>query len=199
MKTKSKIKVVIIILLLFIIGYILYTAISICMFANKDQTQEADAAIVLGAGINDNAPSEVFKERINHAILLYKDGYIKKIIFTGGISEGNQISDAEVAKIYAMEHGILEEDIFIENHSTITQENLFYAKEIMKTNNFETALIVSDPLHMKRAMIIAKAYNITAYASPTQTSRYVTVKTKFPFLMREVFYYILFNVYNIFT
>lgn len=51
------------------------------------------------------------------------------------------------------------------------------------------ALIVSDPLHMKRAMLYAKDFGITAYSSPTPTTLYRSRKTKASFLMREVFYY----------
>ncbi|WP_342345438.1 hypothetical protein [Snodgrassella alvi] len=39
---------------------------------------EADAAIVLGAAAWDKRPSPVFRERINHAINLYRAGIVKK-------------------------------------------------------------------------------------------------------------------------
>src|SRR5690554_4496308 len=44
----------------------------------------ADAAIVLGAAEYNNRPSPVFKERIEHAIHLYRQGRIRAIVFTGG-------------------------------------------------------------------------------------------------------------------
>ena len=51
----------------------------------------------------------------------------------------------------------------------------------MDVEHYKTALIVSDPLHMKRAMLQAKDAGITAYTSPTQSSRYRTRDTKFQF------------------
>jgi uncharacterized SAM-binding protein YcdF (DUF218 family) len=63
------------------------------------------------------------------------------------------------------------------------------AKKIMDGHNLDTALIVSDPLHMKRAMLYAHDHEMKAYSSPTPTSLYRSWKTKLPFLAREVFYY----------
>jgi uncharacterized SAM-binding protein YcdF (DUF218 family) len=43
---------------------------------------------------------------------------------------------------------------------------------------------------MKRAMLYASNLDMDAYSSPTPTSLYKSWKTKFPFLMREEYYYI---------
>ena len=52
----------------------------------------------------------------------------------------------------------------------------------MDEYGYETAIIVSDPLHMKRALLLAEDAGITAYSSPTPTTRYVSLRTKIPFL-----------------
>lgn len=116
--------------------------------------------------------------------------YVDKLIVTGGIGDGNDRSDAYAAKQYAISQGVPETDILTEDTSTITQENLENSKVIMVQNNYTTAIIVSDPLHMRRAMLLAEDAEISAYSSPTKTSKYVTLKTRLPFLAREVFFYI---------
>ena len=184
-----KIKRVIAILLVIILGYCLLTAASIISFSEKDETRPADAAIVLGASVYDNSPSPVFCERINHAVDLYNEGYVETIIMTGGVGEGNIRSEADIAREYAEQQGIPAESIYIEEKSRITDENLRNAKRIMNEHDLDTALIVSDPLHMKRAMLYAYDHEMTAYSSPTPTSLYRSWKTKLPFLAREVFYY----------
>ena len=97
-----------------------------------------------------------------------------------------------------LEQGITESVILLEEKSTITQENIENAKKIMDDNCYNTAIIVSDPLHMKRAMLMTADYGIKAYSSPTPTSRYITVKSKVLFLAREEFFYIGYRVYRIF-
>ncbi|MBQ7116761.1 MAG: YdcF family protein [Clostridia bacterium] len=166
------------------------TAVSIVSYGKKDNKAPSDVAIVLGAGTADGEVSPVFRERINHGIWLYENGYADYLILTGGIGEGNEKSDAYIARQYAVSEGVPEDVIFIEEKSVITEENLEYAKDIMQENSFETAIIVSDPLHMKRAMLMAGDYGIKGYSSPTTTSMYKSLRTKIPFLMREEFFYI---------
>ncbi len=173
-------------------------AISIWNYGKEDEKSPSDVAIVLGAAIWDGEVSPVYRERINHAITLYEDGFVDCIILTGGFGEGSYKSDSQVAKEYALSQGIPEERILIEEKSTITEENLEFSKEIMVENNLETAIIVSDPLHMKRSMLMAEDYNINALSSPTTTSMYKSLKTKIPFLLREEFFYIGYCVARVF-
>lgn len=196
MKINFNKKKVNIISLSILIGYFILTAINISVFSKKDETQKVDSAIVLGAAVWNNEPSPVFKERINHSIFLYKNGYINSIIFTGGIANNEKLSESYVAKNYAIKLGVLPEDIYIEEESKITQENLEYAQQIMIQNNLSKVLLVSDPLHMKRSMMMAKDLGIEAYSSPTTTSKYKSTKVKLPFLLRETFFYIAYQIYK---
>ena len=172
-----------------IVLYSVMTAASIWQYGKVDEKCRADAAIILGAGAYEGTISPVFKERMNHGIWLYQNNYVKKLILTGGYGKGNSYSDAYAAKLYAESLGIPTVDILLEEQSTITQENISYAKKIMEREKLRSAVIVSDPLHMKRAMRMAKDAGIKAYSSPTPTTRYISLKSKLPFLAREVFFY----------
>lgn len=194
---KIKKKHIIIGLLLLIIIYIVINVYEIISYSKVDETCEADVAIVLGAATDGKEVSTVFKERLNHGIELYKSGKVKAIIVTGGVGDGNDKSDAEVAEQYLLENGIPSEAILKEEESTITQENLDNAKKIMDDKKFKTALIVSDPLHMKRAMLLARDIGLDAYSSPTKTSAYKSFKTKLPFIARETFFYVGYKWYRL--
>ena len=178
--------------------YSLFCAVSIVRYAQRDEAAPADCIIVLGAGTDGKTPNAVFRERLNHASDLYENGNSDIILLTGGYSPGNEHSDAYIARQYLMALGIPEEAILLEEKSTITQENLEFAKEIMETENLSTCILVSDPLHMKRSMLMAKDYKIEAFPSPTPTTRYQTWRTKLPFLARETFFYVGYQVYRIF-
>lgn len=198
MMKKHKVKKIIFSIFWVSIIYILLTTASICIYSTRDEKQNADAAIILGASASESGVSPVYRERLNHGIWLYENGYVEAMIVTGGVAAGNTMSDASIAKQYLVQQGIPEKDIYLEELSTITQENLFYAKEIMDANAFENAIIVSDPLHMKRAMLMAFDCGIEAYSSPTPTSMYRSLKTKIPFLCREEFFYVGYRAYRLF-
>ena len=194
----KKAKSFLLILIALIAVYIASNVVSICNYSNKNETCKADVAIVLGASTYNGEVSPVYQERINHAIDLYNDGYVKKLIMTGGVGKENDTSDSYIAKQYAISNNIPVEDILTEDTSTITQENLENTKKIMDESGYETALVVSDPLHMKRAMLLAKDTGMTAYSSPTVTTKYISLKTKIPFVVREVFFYIGYKWYRVF-
>lgn len=180
-----------------VILYTLFCAVSIVRYAELDEAAPADCIIVLGAGTDGKTPNAVFRERLNHAVTLYENGYSGIILLTGGYSPGNDHSDAWIAGQYLLELGIPEEAILLKEKSTITQENLEFAREIMESEDLSTCILVSDPLHMKRSMLMAKDYEIEAFSSPTPTTRYQTWRTKLPFLARETFFYVGYQVYRI--
>lgn len=197
MKKIFRLKYISITLISVILVWLSYNAISIYLYSKADTTAPADVIIVLGAQTDYDTPSPVFAERINHAIDLYNKNMSSKIIFTGGKDVENKYSEAEAAKVYAVNAGIPESDIIIEDNSEITLENIAYSYIIMQENNFKTAIIVSDPLHMKRAMLMAKDSGIVAFSSATPTTLYKTPKSKIPFLLRETFYYSLYQIYRL--
>ena len=184
--------------LLFGIGYIFYSALVIINYASKSNNDSSDIAIVLGNAIIGDQPSPVFRERIEHGITLYKKGTVKQLIFTGGVGKGEILTEAEVAQAYAIKSGVKSTDIFTERNSTITYENLIEAKKIIDQNNMNSILIVSDPLHMKRAMSMATDIGLNAKPAPTPTSQYKTWSAKFWFLMKEISFYNYYLLYKVF-
>lgn len=146
---------------------------------------EGDVAIVLGAAVYTDTPSPVFKERIRHGITLYKTGRVSAIIFTGGLAQGDIISESEAAKLQAVSSQVPERDIFIESQSTNTFENVRYARDIMNANQFDQAVIVSDPHHLKRASLYANQLGVQHTLDPTPTTRYRGVKTRLVEIIKE--------------
>jgi uncharacterized SAM-binding protein YcdF (DUF218 family) len=173
-------------------------AMSIHTYSFSTYSSPADAAVVLGAAVWNGRPSPVFEERIKHAIDLYKDDSVQVIVFTGGIGEGDQIAESEAAKEYAIQHGVAAEHIFCETSSRVTYGNLKEAKKILDQQGLTTAVIVSDPLHMRRSVTIGRDLGIDAHPSPTPTSRYRTWRTKLGFLLREAYFYATYSLRELF-
>lgn len=164
-------------------------AMSIWQYGNQDHAAKSDCIIVLGAAVQGPTPSPVFAERISHGIDLYRAGLAPRLLFTGGVGQGQIHSESSVGRAVATHRGVPVGDIMIEEQSRTTRQNLSEAWSLMQKHGVKTAIIVSDPLHMKRAMLMADHLGIQAVASPTPTTRYRTVRTKLLFLIRELYFY----------
>ncbi|MBW4611925.1 MAG: YdcF family protein [Desmonostoc vinosum HA7617-LM4] len=173
------------------------TAFSIYSYGNSINHIKAEAAIVLGAAVWGKEPSPVFRERINHAINLYKSGDVSTIIFTGGVGESHELAEATVGKDYAIAQRVKADNILIETQSRTTYQNLKNALQVASVHRLTKFLIVSDPLHMKRAVLMARNLGMDAYPSPTPTTRYRSFLSQMEFLMRETYFYFVYLIFKI--
>jgi uncharacterized SAM-binding protein YcdF (DUF218 family) len=173
--------------LLVIVGGI---AVQIYRYGKNIVEVNGDVAIVLGAAVWGNEVSPVFRERINHAIDLYRSGKVQKVIFTGGQGNKNELTEAAAARAYAIKNGVPPSAILIEDRSHTTYENVLNAKQLAESNGLRKVLIVSDPLHMKRAVAMARDMGMEAYPSPTPTTRYQGWRSQMGSLAHETYYYI---------
>lgn len=151
--------------------------------------RKGDVAVVLGAAVHGENPSPVFEQRIRHALELYRLGTVDRLLFTGGTTAGGRVAEAEVARGYALRRGVPGGAILIESRSRTTRENLLEARKLMRAHRLSSAAIVSDPLHLARALRMARDLGIDAYPAPTPTTRYRSWRAKAGFLAREMVFY----------
>ncbi len=150
--------------------------------------ERGETAIVLGAAVVGDVPSPVFAARLDHASALYREGRAARIVVTGGRSPEDAVSEAEAGAAYLQASGIPAAAILRENRSRTTRQNLDNAAAVLGEARKQPVLIISDPLHMRRAMGMAAAAGLNAQPSPTPSSRYKSPATKLPFLTREVWF-----------
>jgi len=163
-------------------------ALDIWRYGNESAAGPADAALVLGAAVVGNTPTPVLVERLRHAADLYRAGTVAKIVVTGGRSPEDALSEAEASQDWLIAEGIPASDILLEDRSRTTIENIAFARPILDANGIANVLIVSDPLHERRAVLIANRFGVDAQPSPTPTTRYLSWQTQLPFLAREVWF-----------
>jgi uncharacterized SAM-binding protein YcdF (DUF218 family) len=159
-------------------------------YRNATSDAPADAAVVLGAAVWTSQVSPVFRERINHGIDLYQKRQVQKLIFTGGQGNPGEPTESSAARQYALMRGVPAADILIEEKSHTTYENILYAKQLADMHGIKKVLIVSDPLHMKRAVAMASDMGLAAEPSPTPSTRYQGLRSQLGLLAHETYYYI---------
>jgi len=156
---------------------------------NRDQAGPADAIVVLGAAAYDTRPSPVFTERIRHGIDLYERGLAGRIVFTGGYGDGARFSEAQVARSFALRAGVPAEAILVEGLSRTTRQNLALSRQLLAEHGLRRVIVVSDPLHMARALRLCRQLGIDAVGSPTPSTRFRSFRTQWRFLAREVYFF----------
>ncbi|WP_295928941.1 YdcF family protein [uncultured Xanthomonas sp.] len=169
--------------------WLLGVAIYIVWVGDRDQAAPADAIIVLGAAAYDAKPSPVFEERIRHGLDLYQRGYAPTLIFTGGFGNGARFAESQVARRYALRHGVPADAILIETVSRTTRQNLIEARRLMREHGLHRVIVVSDPLHMARALRLCQELQIDALASSTPSSRFRSFQTRWRFLLQELYFF----------
>jgi uncharacterized SAM-binding protein YcdF (DUF218 family) len=155
-----------------------------------DETQPADAAIVLGAAVWAGAPSPVLTARLAHALELFQKKQVNYIIVTGGTGTGDNLSEAEAGAQYLIENGVPASNIVLERDGRSTLQSLQAAAQLAAPLRLKRVLLVSDPFHMLRSLKMAHDLGFEAFASPTQTSPISTrPREEWLYMVREAIAY----------
>lgn len=166
------------------------------VFAQAKQKITSNIAIILGTTIVDSLPSPAFEQRILHGVHLYQNGTVQKLLFTGGKVHGRKYAEADVAYRYAIKKGIPAQDIIVENKATNTIENIRLVKLHLDTTHYKNVYLVTDSIHIKRAVLIAQEENISAIPSPSSTQYIPSSLKKFKYKIRETLYRTLYSISN---
>jgi hypothetical protein len=107
-------------------------------------SQPHDVVIVLGCpNQDDGTPAACQTERADIAAQLMTDGYADQFITTGAAVQ-NQYIEAETLRDLLMERGVPSSSIFLDPLAEHTDENLYYATQIMLEHGWRSALVVSE-------------------------------------------------------
>ncbi|MCC7543005.1 MAG: YdcF family protein [Deltaproteobacteria bacterium] len=134
--------------------------------SNRDETRRADVAIVLGYGLDERLRARPpLVARTLHGVALHRRRVVRRIIVSGG---GNaEVTEADVMRALALREGVPDADIVVERRASSTDENLRFSRALMERHGMRTALVVSEPYHLPRAMRIAAREGIDAHPSPS--------------------------------
>ena len=112
------------------------------------------AIICLGHSFSNQKRFKNLKLRVKKSAELYKEGRGSKIIFTGGFTSTSSISEARLMSEVARAFGIPQNVIILEEKAVKTVGNAICTKQILEDQGFESAIIVTSPIHLRRAKYI---------------------------------------------
>jgi uncharacterized SAM-binding protein YcdF (DUF218 family) len=163
--------------------------------AGVDEQHPADAIVVFGAAEYVGHPSPVFRARLDHAYNLFERGLAPVVITTGGAGNDIHFSEGQVGRDYLESRGISDANLIAETQGGDTDQSSQRVAVILKANDMQTCILVSDAYHMFRAKQMMQAQGITAYISPRPDSVPRTVVGRFLAALRESFSYLLYKLH----
>lgn len=137
---------------LLIFTHILLTAIkSNC--CNKNHLN----IVVLGKKLKNNSPDNDYRQRLDRALSIVSFAANNKVYILGGKTGGASISEAQAGQKYLDENDIQTSDIYLEEKSRDTLENMKQLKTCSTITNRNICLI-TNRYHLARACIMAQGY-----------------------------------------
>ncbi len=120
---------------------------------SSQATSRYDVIIVLGAAVWPNAqPSPALRRRMRHAIALYQGGQGQRLLVTGGLGVHSP-TEAAVMQRLALEAGIPEPCIVLEDQATSTLSSALLCSRLCQQHGWHTALVVTDAYHLPRTLL----------------------------------------------
>ena len=173
------------------------SALTVWRAAHHDDSaliDHADAIVVLGAAQYDGTPSPLFKERLDHAALLWNQGRADLVITVGSKQPGDRHTEAEAGRDYLIEQGVPADRIVASDIGHTTMQSLQAASHEMADRGLHSVFLVSDPWHNARIEAMAADLGLEAYVSATPTSADETRGTRARAYLRETFAYLYYRL-----
>ena len=124
------------------------------------EMKDVDCIIVLGCQVRaDKSPSDMLKDRLDHALVLYNGGASPKILMSGDHGRV-EYDEVNAMKQTAIDLGVDSSDVFMDHAGFSTYETVYRAKEIFGAKR---VVIVTQQYHLYRAVYIAKQLGLEAY------------------------------------
>jgi len=117
------------------------------------QCEKVDAITVVSGG-DTNA-------RTDEGIKLLEHGWADSIVFSGAAQDKSGPSNAAAMRLHAINAGVPESSIYVEERSATTEENALNTHAIFKNNNFNKVILVTSGYHQRRSELEFKKQNST--------------------------------------
>ena len=124
------------------------------------QLENIDCILVLGCKVKSSGePSAMLHDRLQRGVELYDAGTAPKLLMSGdhGTVTYNEVRSM---KQFAIDSGIVSNDIFMDHAGFSTYESIYRARDVFQAKKI---IIVTQEYHLYRALYIAEALGVEAY------------------------------------
>jgi SanA protein len=138
----------------------IYLSADAFMYDSVEDVPEAEVVLIPGAAVlKDGTLSPIFRNRVDTAIRVYKSEKVSKILVSGDNSTATY-NEVNPVRLYLLEKGIPDEDIFLDYAGFDTYSTMYRASYIFGVNS---VIITTQSFHLPRSVFLARAFGIQAY------------------------------------
>jgi uncharacterized SAM-binding protein YcdF (DUF218 family) len=154
----------------------------------------ADVIIVFGAAEYDGRPSPVYRARLDHAYVLFRNGLAPVIITTGGAAADPNYSEGGVGHDYLARRGVPDLALIAETQASDTAESADRVAVIMRANQMKTCIAVSDAYHVFRIRKMLEREGLEVALAPRPDSKPKSFWQRGTAILRECMSYVAWRV-----
>jgi uncharacterized SAM-binding protein YcdF (DUF218 family) len=154
----------------------------------RKQARSFDAIVVLGAALGaGGGPGAAIRRRVAEGLRRLEAGAAPVLLLSGGKGDGGP-AEAEVMAGLARAAGVPEARLILENESRSTLENAHHSARLMRARGWTRALVVTDAVHLPRALLAFRAAGIEAQGAAAKGGARAEPAWSWPYhLAREAF------------
>ena len=160
----------------FVVAYFAFVLVSILLYSEiygffaRRFHKKYEMVVVLGAGIAGKELTPLLRARVDLGIAKYRNIQGVRLVFSGGKGPDEEISEARAMADYALKMGVSQDDVYLEDQSRSTEQNLRFSKRF--ADEKAAWLAVSSDYHAFRAACLMRKENLHGAAIGARTPRY---------------------------
>lgn len=168
-------------LLLLGLGLVLFGALELVIAVHsRDRVVEnppPKVMVIFGCQMRRDGPSILLRDRLDTALAYWEEHPDIKIVVTGGKGDDEHVSEARGMYDYLTAHGVDGANIYMEDKSRNTWQNINNTFALMEREGWELTddvLLVSSGFHLARIELLWNRARVQALRGETYGGQYVS-------------------------
>ena len=146
---------------------IAFAVLQMFCFGKTDYRRPAEVAVVLGArAYADGRPSDALADRVRTACQLYRQGLVRKLVFSGGPGDG-AITEPEAMRRMAIGLGVNSADVTLDTTGLNTEATVKNTLALFLSSH-PRVLVVSHFYHLPRVKLTYQRAGLDVYTVPAK-------------------------------
>lgn len=148
---------------------VLFPLLQVVGFGKTDYRRPAETAVVFGArAYADGRPSDALADRVHTACQLYRDGLVRRLVFSGGPGDG-AVHETESMRRLAMRLGVPETSILRDESGLSTAATVRNTRSLLSSGS---TIAVSEFYHLPRIKLTYQLAGIDVRTVPAQPAHW---------------------------